>query len=100
MPFRVCSVSFKDIRGITHSATVEAESVFEAVVLGVKRLNEDPWIERIGPSTALTVSVREPGTDHTITLQQVERWLAGSVTNPVEATKKRRLKMLLVRSGK
>jgi hypothetical protein len=40
--------------------------------------------------------VREPGTKHSISLQQVERWLAGATRSPSEATKKARLKMMLV----
>jgi len=89
-------VSFVDVCGIRHSADVEADSLYEAVVLGVRRLNQDSWIERIGPATVLDVDVREPGTKHAISLQQVERWLAGATTNPNEASKKAKLKMMLV----
>ena len=94
---RQCIVSFKDMRGIRHATEVEAESLFEAVVLGIRRLNEDPWLEKIGPATVLEVEVRNPGTTHAISLQQVERWLAGATTNPSEASKKVKLKMLLMR---
>jgi hypothetical protein len=96
---RACTVSFKDVRGIRHAADVEAESLYEAVVLGVRRLNQDSWIERIGPATVLDVEVRTPGTTHAISLQQVERWLAGATTNPSEASKKAKLKMLLVQAA-
>jgi hypothetical protein len=92
-----CIVSFKDMRGIRHSASVEAESLYEAAVLGIRRLNEDPWLEKIGPATLLEIEVRQPGTTHAISLQQVERWLAGATTNPNEASKKVKLKMLLMR---
>jgi hypothetical protein len=96
MAVRTCCVSFVDLRGVRHSADVEAESLYEAAVLGIRRLNQDPWIERIGPGTQLEVEVREPATRHTISVQQVERWLAGATPNPTEATKKAKLKMLLV----
>ena len=96
MPVRSCSVSFKDHQGIRHSVEVEAESVYEAVVHGVCRLSADPWLEKIGPATVLDVDVREPGTKHTISLQQVERWLASVNKNPGEASKKAKLKMMLV----
>ena len=94
---RPCIVSFKDMRGIRHATEVEAESLFEAAVLGIRRLNEDPWLEKVGPATVLEVEVRNPGTTHAISLQQVERWLAGATTNPSEASKKVKLKMLLMR---
>ena len=76
---------------------VEAESLYEAVVYGVCRLSGDPWIEKIGPATVLDVEVREPGTKHSISLQQVERWLASVNKSPGEASKKAKLKMMLGR---
>jgi hypothetical protein len=96
VPVRACVVSFVDSRGIRHSAEVEAESLYEATVLGVTRLNHDAWIEKIGPATVLDIEIREPATAHSISLQQVERWLAGATTNPIEAMKKAKLKMMLV----
>jgi hypothetical protein len=96
MGVRSCRVTFKDARGIAHSVDVEAESLFEAAVLAVKRFRNDPWVESVGPSTLLDVDVREPATTHTITLQQVERWIGGSSTNPHESLKKAKLKTLLV----
>ena len=97
MPVRAYIVSYKDIRGIRHSTEVEAESLYEAAVMGARRLNDDPWLEKIGPATVLEVEVRNPGTMHAISLQQVERWLAGATVNPNEASKKAKLKMLLVK---
>jgi len=96
MPVKLCVVSFADVRGIRHSVEVEAESLYEAAVQGIRRLNQDPWIERIGPGTMLQVEVREPSATHSITVEQVERWLAGVTKNPTEATKKAKLKLLLV----
>lgn len=96
MSLKKCLVSFTDVRGIRHSADVEAESLYEAAVQGIRRLNQDPWIERIGPGTKLEVEVREPSTTHVLSVEQVERWLAGATANPTEATKKKKLKLLLV----
>jgi hypothetical protein len=55
VPLRPCIVSFKDTRGIRHSTEVEAESLYEAAVMGIRRLNDDPWLEKIGPVTVLDV---------------------------------------------
>jgi hypothetical protein len=96
MSLKQCAVSFTDVRGIRHSAEVEAESLYEAAVQGIRRLNQDPWIERIGPGTKLEIDVREPSTKHVLSVDQVERWLAGATANPTEATKKKKLKLLLV----
>jgi hypothetical protein len=98
MPMRVCEVSFQDARGIRHTAQVQAESLYEAAVLGIRLFREDPWLEVVGPATVLDIEAREPGTKHAISLQQVERWLAGATTNPNEASKKAKLRMMLVKS--
>jgi hypothetical protein len=89
-------VSFADQRGIRHTVDVQAESLFEAAVLAVQTFRQDPWLERISPATLLDVEVRQPPTKHAVTLQQVERWLAGATPNPTEASKKAKLKMILV----
>jgi hypothetical protein len=93
---RQCEVSFLDVRGIRHGVDVEADSLYEAVVLAIKRLRQNPWIDQIGPATRLEVVVREPGSHHTVTLQQVERWIAASSGTPSETLKKTKLKHLLV----
>ena len=98
VPLRSCTVSFLDARRIRHGVDVEAESLYEAVVVAVKRLREDPWIEQIAAATVLDVEVREPAAKHSISLQQVERWLAGATPNPNEAARKAKLKMMLVQS--
>jgi hypothetical protein len=96
MAARTCTVSFTDIKGVRHAVDVDADSLYEAAVLGIRRLNDDPWIEKIGPGTVLDIEAREPATKHSVSLQQVERWLSGATTNPNEASKKAKLKMLLV----
>ena len=96
MSLKQCAVSFTDVRGIRHTADVEAESLYEAAVQGIRRLNQDPWIERIGPGTKLEIEVRDPSVKHVLSVEQVERWLAGATKNPTEATKKKKLKLLLV----
>ena len=98
MALRACTVSFKDARGIRHGVEVEAESLYEAVVLAVRCFRADPWIEPVALGTRLDVEVREPCTMHAITLQQVERWLASATPNPLEASKKAKLKLILVQS--
>ena len=94
---RACAVSFVDVRGIRHTVEVQAESLYEAAVLAVKAFRSDPWIERVGPATVLDVDVREPSTRHSLSLQQVERWLDGVTSSPLEASKKAKLKMLMIR---
>lgn len=95
---RLCSVSFTDARGIRHAVEVEAESLYEAVVVAVRRFREDPWSQQITAGTQLDVDVREPvvAVRHSISLLQVERWLASATSNPSDASKKAKLKTILI----
>src|SRR5215216_6726151 len=89
---RTCAVSFADVRGIRHTVEVQAESLFEAAILGVRTFRGDPWIEQVGPATVLDIEVREPAAKHAIAIMQVERWLEGASTSPNEGVKKAKLK--------
>jgi hypothetical protein len=40
-------------------ANVEAESLYEAAVLDIRRLNEDPWLEKIDPAMERLVPDRD-----------------------------------------
>jgi hypothetical protein len=93
---RICAVSFVDVRGIRHTVEVQAESLYEAAILGVRTFKNDPWVEHVGSATVLEIEVREPTAKHVLTMQQVERWLAGSSASPSEGAKKAKLKSLLI----
>jgi hypothetical protein len=97
MAVRACEVSYRDHLGIRHSVEVNAETLYEAVVKATTVFRKDPWLEKIGRGTMLTVAVREPVVNHTITLQQVERWLSSSSPSPMEHSKKAKLSLMLVR---
>jgi hypothetical protein len=96
VPIRVCDVSFKDIRGIRHTAEVQAESLYEAMVLAVRTLKADPWIDVVSTATVFDIEVREPSTKHAVSMQQVQRWLDGGATSPNESVKRANLKNLLI----
>jgi len=96
MALRACTVSFQDGRGIRHGVDVEAESLYEAVVLAVRRFREDPWMSQVTAGTPLDVDVRGPATKHAVTLQQVEQWIATTSPSPLEMSKKAKLKLILV----
>jgi hypothetical protein len=95
MARKICLVTLTAPGGLRHTAQVEAESLYEAAVLGVQRLRGDPWTSPIGPSTPLEIEVREPGAVHVVTLAQVQRWLDGATTNPNEAVRKVQLRGML-----
>jgi hypothetical protein len=94
---RACTVSFKGVSGVRHSIDVEADSLYEAAIKAVARFREDPWMEQVAPATVLDVEIREPATKHSVSLHQLETWLASTSKAPQIASKKVRLKMLLMR---
>jgi hypothetical protein len=97
VPTRACSVSFIGTSGIRHGVDVEAESLYEAAVKAIARFREDPWMEQVGTATSLDIDVRESAMKHSVTLKQVESWLASTSTSPHIASRKVRLKMMLMR---
>ena len=90
-------MSFAGPSGIRHSVEVEAETLYEAAVLAVTRFRRDIWGEAVTAATTLDVEVREPSTKHSLTFQQVERWLA-SPGAPHDTSRKAKLKLMLVQS--
>jgi hypothetical protein len=89
-------VTITDSRGVKHTIEVVADSLFEAAVLGLQVLRKDGWIDGVvGGATKIDVEVREPVTRHTVTMQQIERWLTGATGSPNERVKKERLRALL-----
>ena len=95
MALRTCTVGFKSATGISHSVEVDAETLFEAAALGLARLKTDGWIEGLGPGTRLEIHVRNPGTRHVLSVQQVQRWINSINVSPGETLKKAKLRQLL-----
>lgn len=95
VPLRVCTVSFKSATGISHSVDVEAETLYEAAGIGLARLKKDGWIEGLGPGSRLEITVREPSTIHSLTVQQLRRWASGVTTSPAEVLRRTKVKHLL-----
>ena len=92
---RTCFVSFKSATGVAHSVEVEAETLYEAAGLGLARLKKDGWVEGLGPGTKLEIAVREPSTQYTLTVQQLQRWVNSVTTSPAEVLRRARVKQLL-----
>jgi hypothetical protein len=90
-----CRVSFKDTNDIVHAVEVQAESMYEAAVLGIRALKRSDWTDVIGPGTRITVQVQEPPVEHFMMFAQLQRWLDGGARSPAEAVTKKKLKEIL-----
>jgi hypothetical protein len=92
---RTCTVSFTDVRGIRHSVELTADSLFEAAALGLNVLRTGDWNDPPTQSTLLEVEVRNPSVKHTVSVQQLARWLNGASNSPRESMKKIALRKIL-----
>ena len=93
VPARTCTVSLTGPDGIRHSVNVQAETLYEAVVLAVRSFREHEWAP--GAASHLEVEARSPGVTHTLTMAKVQAWLASSAKSPSDKIMKERLKGLL-----
>jgi hypothetical protein len=63
--------------------------------VGLARLKKDGWIEGLGPGSRLEITVREPSTMHSLTVQQLQRWVNSATTSPAEVLRRSKVKHLL-----
>jgi hypothetical protein len=75
MARKTCIVALTDIQGMKHSVEVQADSLYEAAVRGLKALRDDGWTPHDHHATRLEIEVREPVVRHSIRLHKLEDWL-------------------------
>jgi hypothetical protein len=93
VPSRSRRVSFTDSEGIEHSVQVPAESLYEAAVEAMAAFRRSVLAEMpLGSATRLTIRVKAPEEEHTVTIGKVLAWLDGVAISPSEKLKKNRLK--------
>jgi hypothetical protein len=87
-----CVVSYVDTSGIRHSVEVEADSMYEAAVLGVKVFRQHDCEPREG--SRLEIEVRS-SVVHTLTMRRIHDWLNGGAKTPKEAVMKEKLRGMM-----
>ena len=81
-----------------HSAEVQAESLYEAAVEGIRAISEQ-WGQEPGAMTPIVVEVKPPPVAHQLTLRQIHSWLESTSAGPRDAVMKQRLKERLSNVG-
>jgi hypothetical protein len=62
--------------GITYSVVVTAESVYEAIALGMTEIRNSPWTGNIAEGlNTVTVQILEVTTEHTVRFMDFEKWV-------------------------
>jgi len=92
---RNCVVKYVDNFGVEHTAKVEAESLFEAAVRGLYRLDSSFWAEGdVWDQMCVTVEVHEEPTIHTVRIEKLKQWIKSRRRHPHEEAKKEELRKL------
>lgn len=87
-----CVVSYLDTEGFRHSVEVQAETLYEAAVLGVRAFAQHQCAP--GELSKLEVEIRS-AVVHEVTLKKVRQWLNGGARSPKDAVLKERSRALL-----
>jgi hypothetical protein len=96
VPNRRCRVSFTDMAGLTHTADVTGESLYEAAVAALAEFRKCGFKDAIeGPATRLRVAVQSPSTEHEIAVSKVRDWLNSNGRSPAQQMLKARLREML-----
>jgi hypothetical protein len=96
---KTCKVSCTDLRGVEHAIEVSAGSLYEAVAQALRIFHDNEWVGDLRRGqTAISVKVKHPYTEHTVRVQDFERWLEASPRSPAEMILKNRLRELLTKS--
>ncbi len=95
---RTCKVSCFDLKEVKYTVEVSAGSVYEAVAQALRIFRDNEWVEDIGRGqTPISVKVKHPEIEHTVRVQDFERWLETTPRSPAEMLLKNRLRELLAK---
>ena len=90
-----CIVKHWDEIGIEHSLTINAESLYEAAVIGIARLCPSDLGGRDAFNHSVRVEIHEEPTVHCVDVKKLEAWLRKPGRSPMEEIRKNELRKLL-----
>ncbi len=96
MSISKCIVRLRDCHNTEHSVEVYAESLYEAVLRGLNRLQDVGW-ESNGDETIkrVEVEIHQEPTRHIVDVPKLLKWLEEKATYPAQQTRKEKLRKLL-----
>lgn len=96
MPVRSCRVTLKDLDGVQHTVEVTAETLYEAVALGLVAVRGNDWVMGIAQGmNTIHVSVVDIPIVHSVRIQDFNAWLERTTGAPREISKRSRIKTIL-----
>ena len=96
MSIRSCKVTILDIEGVSHTVEVTAETLYEAVALGMAAIRTDDWVNGIAQGlNPVKVRVTNIQVEHEVKLMDFTKWLDRSGGSPREMSDRKRIKSIL-----
>ena len=96
MPVRSCRVTIKDLEDVRHTVEVTAETLYEAVALGLVAIRGNEWVMGIAQGiNSVQVSVVDIPIEHSVKIQDFNAWLERTAGSPKEVSKRSRIKAIL-----
>ena len=96
MSVRSCRVTVQDLDGISHTAEVTANSLFEAVAQGLAALRKHEWVEGIEERFGtVKVSVADVRVDHQVKIADFMKWIERPGRTPSEITQRQKIRAIL-----
>jgi hypothetical protein len=93
-----CIVRLKDCHNTEHSVEVYAESLYEAVLPGLSRLQDVGWESNADETIQrVEVEIHQQPTRHIVDVPRLLKWLGDTAIcmSPAQQTKKEKLRKLL-----
>src|SRR5438874_8611769 len=96
MSISKCIVRLKDCHNTEHSVEVYAESLYEAVLRGLNRLQDIGWESDTGETVSrVEVEIHQEPTRHVVDVPKLLKWIEEKSAYPAQETRKAKLRKLL-----
>lgn len=96
MSIRTCKVTVRDLEGIDHTVDVTAETLFEAVALGMSAIRTDQWTTDLPQGlNTVQVQVTNVPVKHEVRMRDFLAWLERTSGSPRELSYRKRIRTIL-----
>ncbi|MEP7367198.1 MAG: hypothetical protein ABI972_28385 [Acidobacteriota bacterium] len=95
MAIQQCRVIVEDADNFEHSVVVTAESLYEAVALGIDLLRKNGWVGEMPAAGVVRVRVEPPPVEHMVDLRTLKRWVELRAKSPRDVAMRSKVKQIL-----
>lgn len=92
---RACRVTIKDMEDVSHTVEVTAESLYEAVALGLRAIRGKDWVEGLRDQFKVDVCVSEIPVRHSVEIKEFNSWLQRDGGAPRDLIQRKRARKIL-----